>query len=121
MPFLKEAGEVPGREELEFFGVTIKVRKPRLATLLRSDTSDDVQVVGRMHSVSAARRPSGWDPRSRLRAEEVVVQVVRDEVDELQARPPAGRGRSLPAGPSTDRLRRTCSLAQSPDPREDVS
>jgi hypothetical protein len=33
--------------ELEFFGVKLKVNNPRLAALLNSDITDDVQVVGR--------------------------------------------------------------------------
>ena len=34
-------------DSVEFFGVKIKVRDPRLAALLNSDVSDDVVVVGR--------------------------------------------------------------------------
>jgi hypothetical protein len=33
--------------EVEFFGVKLKVRNPRLAALLNSDVTEDVQVVGR--------------------------------------------------------------------------
>lgn len=33
--------------ELEFYGVKLKVNNPRLAALLSSDATDDVQVVGR--------------------------------------------------------------------------
>lgn len=33
--------------EVEFFGVTLKVRNPRLAALLNSDVTEDVRVVGR--------------------------------------------------------------------------
>jgi hypothetical protein len=32
--------------ELEFFGVKLKVRNPRLAALLNSSVSEDVQVIG---------------------------------------------------------------------------
>jgi hypothetical protein len=32
--------------ELEFFGVKLKVRNPRLAALLNSDVNEDVQVIG---------------------------------------------------------------------------
>jgi hypothetical protein len=38
---LQESGEV------EFFGVKLKVRNPRLAALLNSDVTDEVQVIGR--------------------------------------------------------------------------
>jgi hypothetical protein len=33
--------------ELEFFGVKLKVKNPRLAALLNSDVNEDVQVIGR--------------------------------------------------------------------------
>ena len=33
--------------EVEFFGVKLKVRNPRLAALLNSDVTDEVQVIGR--------------------------------------------------------------------------
>jgi len=32
--------------ELEFFGVKLKVKNPRLAALLHSDVNEDVQVIG---------------------------------------------------------------------------
>jgi hypothetical protein len=35
-----------GCGELEFFGVKLKVKNPRLAALLNSDVTDDVHVVG---------------------------------------------------------------------------
>lgn len=37
----------PQRGELEFFGVKLKVKNPRLAALLKSDVAEEVQVVGR--------------------------------------------------------------------------
>ena len=40
-----ETGEGPG--SVEFFGVKLKVNNPRLAALLNSSVSDDVQVIGR--------------------------------------------------------------------------
>jgi hypothetical protein len=45
--------------ELEFFGVKLKVRNPRLAALLNSDVTDDVQVIGRR-----AREAFGSDDES---------------------------------------------------------
>jgi hypothetical protein len=33
--------------EVEFFGVKLKVHNPRLAALLNSDVTDEVQVIGR--------------------------------------------------------------------------
>lgn len=33
--------------DLEFFGVKLKVNNPRLAALLNSDVTEDVQVIGR--------------------------------------------------------------------------
>ena len=33
--------------ELEFFGVTLKVKNPRLAALLNSSVNEDVEVIGR--------------------------------------------------------------------------
>jgi hypothetical protein len=34
-------------DELEFFGVKLKVKNPRLAALLNSSVNEDVQVIGR--------------------------------------------------------------------------
>ena len=39
--------QVTGGSDLEFFGVKLKVNNPRLAALLNSDVTDDVQVIGR--------------------------------------------------------------------------
>jgi hypothetical protein len=39
--------QVSDGSDLEFFGVKLKVKNPRLAALLNSDVTDDVQVVGR--------------------------------------------------------------------------
>jgi hypothetical protein len=35
------------REDVEFFGVKLKVSNPRLAALLNSSVSEDVQVIGK--------------------------------------------------------------------------
>jgi hypothetical protein len=40
-----EGGE--SATDLEFFGVKLKVKNPRLAALLNSDVNDDVQLIGR--------------------------------------------------------------------------
>ena len=34
-------------EDVEFFGVNLKVNNPRLAALLNSDVTEEVQVIGR--------------------------------------------------------------------------
>ena len=39
--------QVTDGSELEFFGVKLKVNNPRLAALLNSDVTEDVQVNGR--------------------------------------------------------------------------
>jgi hypothetical protein len=42
--------QAPDVGELEFFGIKLKVRNPRLAALLNSDVNDDVRVIRRrMH------------------------------------------------------------------------
>lgn len=58
--------------ELEFFGVKLKVNNPRLAALLNSDVTDDVQVVGwRAREVLAGSGES--------RAERAVAERVRND------------------------------------------
>ena len=46
---LTESAENAASEhsEVEFFGVKLKVRNPRLAALLNSDVTDEVQIIGR--------------------------------------------------------------------------
>jgi hypothetical protein len=45
MMAVDETDDGPGN--VEFFGVKLKVNNPRLAALLNSSVSDDVQVIGR--------------------------------------------------------------------------
>ena len=45
-PLLPAEGE-ESASDLEFFGVKLKVKNPRLAALLNSDVNDEVQVIGR--------------------------------------------------------------------------
>ena len=39
-------GDLQENGELEFFGVKLKVKNPRLAALLNSSVNEDVQVIG---------------------------------------------------------------------------
>ncbi len=41
------AGDMRQTSDIDFFGVRLKVNNPRLAALLNSSVTDDVQVVGR--------------------------------------------------------------------------
>ena len=64
--------------ELEFFGVKLKVNNPRLAALLNSDITDDVQVVGRR----AREAFTGSDSR----AERDVAERMRHADDSVTVR-----------------------------------
>jgi hypothetical protein len=60
-------------DSIEFFGVRLKVKDPRLAALLNSDVTDDVVVVGRRaidlvtvdDEGEAVEGPAGEGPASR--------------------------------------------------------
>jgi len=71
-----------GPSSVEFFGVKLKVNNPRLAALLNSSVSDDVQVVGQRARVAftgdgrGARR--GVHGRA-LSADGSTVRVIRDD------------------------------------------
>jgi hypothetical protein len=70
--------------ELEFFGVKLKVKNERLAALLNSNVTDDVQVVGRRareaftgSDVARAER----EVARRMLAADAPVTVVHDDID----------------------------------------
>jgi hypothetical protein len=65
--------------ELEFFGVKLKVNNPRLAALLNSDVTDDVQVIGRRAREALSSADEG-------RAEEVVAERVLRAGDSVAIR-----------------------------------
>ena len=71
--------------ELEFFGVKLKVRNPRLAALLNSSVNEDVQVIGRrardaFGGADAAR--SERELQERLLGADVSVRRIPDEAEE---------------------------------------
>ena len=43
---MQAEGDLQENGELEFFGVKLKVKNPRLAALLNSSVNEDVQVIG---------------------------------------------------------------------------
>jgi len=71
--------QVTDGSELEFFGVKLKVNNPRLAALLNSDVTDDVQVIGRR----AREALSGADDD---RAEREVAERVQHADDSVSIR-----------------------------------
>jgi hypothetical protein len=71
--------------ELEFFGVKLKVNNPRLAALLNSDVTDDVQVVGRRAREAFAASDGGRaeiDVAERVLHADDSVTIRVDELDE---------------------------------------
>ena len=74
-PMQAADADSPEKGELEFFGVKLKVRNPRLAALLNSDVNDDVQVIGRraLDAFSVADDPDAeQDVERRLHADDSV-------------------------------------------------
>jgi hypothetical protein len=65
--------------ELEFFGVKLKVKNPRLAALLNSSVSEDVQVIG-------ARAREVFSGADDARAEREVEQRVLRADDSVHIR-----------------------------------
>jgi hypothetical protein len=80
-------GDSPQGGELEFFGVKLKVKNPRLAELLNSDVTEDVQVIGaRARDVLAATpEDDAWaerDVEQRMRHGDGSVRIRRDELED---------------------------------------
>jgi len=75
----------PESSDVEFFGVRLKVRNPRLAALLNSNVNEDVQVIGR-------RARDAFGPADDSRAELEPAQRLQDAGDsvELRVDEPAG-------------------------------
>ena len=70
--------------DLEFFGVKLKVKNPRLAALLNSDVTDEVQVIGRRARDAFA---GSDDPRAERQVAERVLHAddsVVLRVDDLE-------------------------------------
>ena len=71
--------------EIEFFGVKLKVNDPRLAALLNSDVTEDVQVIGRRAREAISRDDDARARREveeRLRREDEPVTIRVDEDEE---------------------------------------
>ena len=79
-----EEGGASESGELEFFGVKLKVKNARLAALLNSDVTEDVQVIGLRARDAFAGAPdlrpgvAGRQPR-----DDDSVRVSRDEVEDV--------------------------------------
>jgi energy-converting hydrogenase A subunit M len=67
--------------ELEFFGVKLKVNNPRLAALLNSDVTEEVQVIGRR--AREALSGADDDRTEREVAERQVVERVQHADDSV--------------------------------------
>ena len=72
-------GDTRENGELEFFGVKLKVKNPRLAALLNSSVSEDVQVIG-------ARAREAFSGADDARAEREVEQRVLRADDSVHIR-----------------------------------
>jgi hypothetical protein len=83
MMAVDETDDGPGN--VEFFGVKLKVNNPRLAALLNSSVSDDVQVIGR-------------------RARDAFVGDSRAEYEDVHRRPPSADGDTVRVTPEDDGL-----------------
>ena len=77
-------GDLQQNGELEFFGVKLRVKNPRLAALLNSNVNEDVQVIG-MRARGLCRRR-----RRRHRARPRAARPARGRLGP----PPSGRGRA---------------------------
>lgn len=73
---MQPEGDLRDDGELEFFGVKLKVKNPRLAALLNSSVNEDVQVIGRR----ARDAFSGADDDSAEREVELRVLHADDSV-----------------------------------------
>jgi hypothetical protein len=72
--------------EVEFFGVKLKVKNPRLAALLNSNVTEDVQVIGRRacEALRAADDPDAdLDAGGRVLHVDDSVSIRLDEAEEL--------------------------------------
>jgi hypothetical protein len=76
------ADDTSAPNEIEFFGVKLKVKNSRLATLLNSDVHDDVQVVGRR-----ARDAFVSEEETAERAEREVARCLRRGDSRVELRP----------------------------------
>lgn len=75
-----------GGDEIEFFGVKLRVNDPRLAALLDSDVTEDVQVVGRRAREALSRDDDARaqrDVEQRLRRDDEPV-TIRSKDDEKE-------------------------------------
>ena len=76
MASLESADDVASEHnEVEFFGVKLKVRDPRLAALLNSDVTDEVQVIGQRvrDAISGDDADEVVVERRALRADDAVI------------------------------------------------
>ena len=69
--------------EVEFFGVKLKVRNPRLAALLNSNVTDDVQVIGRRARGALAGDDTVGDEERGVLHPDDSVTLCLDEHDEI--------------------------------------
>ena len=68
---MQSEGDLQDNGELEFFGVKLKVKNPRLAALLNSSVNEDVQVIGRR----AREAFAGDDPAAELEVAQRVLHA----------------------------------------------
>jgi hypothetical protein len=78
-PSSAAAGDPQENGELEFFGVKLKVKNPRLAALLNSSVNEDVQVIG-------ARAREAFSAPDDARAEREVEERVQHADDSVHIR-----------------------------------
>jgi hypothetical protein len=77
---MRTEGDLQASDELEFFGVKLMVKNPRLAALLNSSVGEDVQVIGQR----AREAFAGADDAA---AEHGVERRVLDADDSVRIRP----------------------------------
>jgi hypothetical protein len=80
-PYVTDDDSVCGNE-LEFFGVKLKVKNVRLAELLNSSVTEEVQVIG-----ARARDVFATTPEDDARAEHDVEERMLHSADSVQIRP----------------------------------
>ena len=83
---MRTESDLQESDELEFFGVKLKVKNPRLAALLNSSVSEDVQVIGRRAReafAGADDEAAEYDVERRVLDADDSVCIRLDEVEDV--------------------------------------
>jgi|GEM_PF-2825192 len=95
--------EMATPNEVEFFGVKLKVRNPHLAALLNSSVHEDVQVIGRRaRDVFGGDDVRGGVETDDARAERQVELRLNGEEAPVELRPLGAAGRGGSPGDDAD-------------------